>query len=324
MPPGRPLTGALKTPRQAHHGDRVHPTVGHRPPVVPHRRTSADAGPGGYSAHMAPKPKELLEELSHPGPHEVRRGNLALVGLPGIIYTPSSGKNLPAIAFGHGWMQAPTRYVGLLRHLASWGFVVVAPGSEGGPLPSHRRFAADLLQSLSLVRTVRLGPSGISVSSSRLGLAGHSTGGGAALLAAASAATSASPVSAVATVAPSQTAPSASVAARTVTAPGLHLAVDGDVVAPPVGHALPIAKAWQGPVTVRGLAKSNHLAVTEGFGLSQLVLSGKPHRPTQRLVNALFAAHFLVHVAGESRFEPLLDADVKHAKITLSQKPADV
>lgn len=272
---------------------------------------------------MAPKPKELLEELSHPGPHEVRRGNLALVGLPGIIYTPSSGKNLPAIAFGHGWMQAPTRYVGLLRHLASWGFVVVAPASESGPLPSHRRFSADMLEALSLVKTVRLGPSGISVSSSRLGLAGHSTGGGAAVLAAASADTSAAPVSAVATIAPAQTTPSASTAARAVSAPALHLAVSGDVVAPPVGHASPIANAWKGPVTLRTLDKSNHLAVTEGFGLSQLLLSGKPHRPTQRLTGALFAAHFLVHVAGESRFAPLLHADVKHAKITLSRTPAD-
>ncbi|MER6899078.1 alpha/beta hydrolase, partial [Amycolatopsis sp. NPDC000740] len=134
---------------------------------------------------MASKPKQLLTELSHPGPHEVLRGNLALVGLPGVVFTPRQGLGLPAIAFGHGWMQPATRYRQLLHHLASWGVVAAAPATQLGPLPSHRLLAGDLLTTLDVITTVRLGPDGISVDPRKLGLAGHSTGGGSAVLAAA-------------------------------------------------------------------------------------------------------------------------------------------
>lgn len=133
---------------------------------------------------MASKPKQLLAELSHPGPHEVLRGNLALVGLPGIVFTPRSGLGLPAIAFGHGWLQPTGRYRQLLHHLAGWGVVAAAPATQRGPLPSHRLLAADLLTTLDVITTVRLGPDGISVDPEKLGLAGHSTGGGSAVLAA--------------------------------------------------------------------------------------------------------------------------------------------
>lgn len=259
------------------------------------------------------KPKALLEELTYPGPHDVFRGNLALVGLPGVVFTPREGLSLPAVAFGHGWLQTPQRYRGLLRHLASWGIVAAAPATQTGPLPSHRAFAADLRSTLDVVTKVRLGVDGISVDPRRLGLAGHSTGGGSAVLAAATEGEPA--VRALATVAPAQTVPSASAAARKLTIPSMHLAAAKDLVAPATGHTKAIAHAWGGPVQVRTLAKSTHLAVTEGFHWSNLLLHGKPHRATQRLVNALFTAFFLTHLAGEKKYQPLLDHDVKHAKI---------
>lgn len=266
------------------------------------------------------KPKVLLEELSYPGPHEVSLGNLALVGLPGVVLTPQTGLGLPAVAFGHGWMQPPQRYRGLLRHLASWGIVTAAPATQAGPMPSHRAFAMDLRSTLRLVSGVRLGPGGISVDPDKLGLAGHSTGGGAAVLAAAD--PEGPKVRAVATVAPAQTMPSASEAARSVEATGLHLAVDGDTVAPPTGHAKAIAQAWAGPVRLRTLQKSSHLGVTEGFHWTQLALQGKPHRPTQRLVYALVTAFFLAELAGDDKYRTLVESDVKRAPITFEHEPA--
>src|SRR5699024_7318571 len=109
-----------------------HPTVAHEPtdPGAGQAKLSSSF----YCLHMAAKPKHLFEELSHPGPHEVRRGDLALVGLPGVVFTPRQGLNLPAVVFGHGWMQPPGRYQDLLRHLASWGIVAAAPATHGGPL----------------------------------------------------------------------------------------------------------------------------------------------------------------------------------------------
>ncbi|WAL65107.1 alpha/beta hydrolase [Amycolatopsis cynarae] len=260
---------------------------------------------------MAAKPKELLQELSHRGPHEVLRGNLALAGLPGVVFTPASGLGLPGVAFGHGWVQPPGRYHDLLAHLASWGIVAAAPATQRGPLPSHRLFAADLVTTLDILTGVRLGPGGLSVAPDRLGLAGHSVGGGAAVLAAAGD----QRVRAVATIAAAQTIPPATEAARKVTAAGLHLAAAGDLIAPAAGNAEAIAKAWGGPVQLRILDKSTHLAVTEGRHWSQRLLQGKPHRGTQRLVRALFTAFFLTHLTGTKKYEPLLAADVRRAAI---------
>ncbi|MER6899532.1 alpha/beta hydrolase, partial [Amycolatopsis sp. NPDC000740] len=101
--------------------------------------------------------------------------------------------------------------------------------------------------------------------------------------------------------------------------PGLHLAVDGDLVAPAVGHADAIAQAWGGPVQLRTLAKSSHLAVTEGRHWSQLLLQGKPQRATQQLTKALFTAFFLTHLTGTDKYLPLLDADVKRAPIEVPE-----
>ncbi|WP_329071139.1 dienelactone hydrolase family protein [Amycolatopsis sp. NBC_01480] len=295
---------------------------------------------------MASKPKQLLTELSHPGPHEVLRGNLALVGLPGIVFTPRSGLGLPAIAFGHGWLQPTGRYRQLLHHLASWGVVAAAPATQRGPLPSHRLLAADLLTTLDVITTVRLGPDGISVDPEQLGLAGHSTGGGSAVLAAGtSAAASADSgkaraisapqnnsagdlgrtyprIGAVATITAAQTFPPATEAAKLITAPGLHLAAEEDLVAPPIGHAEAIANAWAGPVQLRTLGKSSHLGVTEGRHWSQLLLHGKPHRSTQQLTRALFTAFFLTHLTGTDKYLPLLESDVKRAPIDLPEEPA--
>src|SRR5690606_41475751 len=109
------------------------------------------------------KAKQLLEDLTFAGPHEVLRGDLALVGQPGVVYTPKEGRALPAVAFGHGWLQPAGRYRELLRHLASWGIVAAAPSTQRGPPPSHRPFADDLVSTLGVGTNVRIGPGALSV-----------------------------------------------------------------------------------------------------------------------------------------------------------------
>lgn len=274
---------------------------------------------------MASTAKRLLEQLSRPGPYDVLRGDLALVGLPGVVFTPSTGFNLPAVAFGHGWLQPPGRYHGLLRHLASWGIVAAAPATHGGPLPSHRLFAADLRSTLDLVTTLRLGPDGISVDPTKLGLAGHSIGGGAAILAAApgeGARDDARQVKAVATVAATQTMPPATTAARKITAVGLHLAGDDDLLAPAKGNAEVITKEWAGPAQLRVIPKMTHLGVTEGTHWSRLLLQGKPQHTVQRRVRALFTAFFLTTLAGDDTYRELLDTDLKAARIEYDNRAA--
>jgi len=265
------------------------------------------------------RPKDLFGELSRPGPHRVLRGDLALVGLPGVVFTPESGLGLPAVAFGHGWMQSATRYTALFRHLASWGIVVAAPGTQRGPLPSHRLYAHDLRTALDVCAGVRLGDGAISVDDYKLGLAGHSTGGGSAVLAAAD-----DPrVRAVATVSVAEVRPAASEAAARCRMPGLHLAGGRDLIAPPPAHAEVIAQAWGGPVSLRTLPRATHLGVTDGRHWTELLLHGKAEHTTLRLTKTLFTAFFLVNLAHNEKYRPLLTHDAKGAPISYQhEQPA--
>ncbi|SDF67078.1 Dienelactone hydrolase [Lentzea fradiae] len=260
--------------------------------------------------------KQALEQLSRPGPHPVLRGHLALVGLPGVIFTPQSGLGLPAVAFGHGWMQPVRRYHGLLRHLASWGLVAAAPAVERGPLLSSRVLAANLMTTLDVCTGVRLGEGKISVDPARLALAGHSMGGGAAVLAA----SGAERVKAVVTLAATETRPSALDAAREVRAPGLHLAAGEDRIAPPVGHSEAIAQAWGGPVQLRLLPKASHLGFTEGRHWSELLLDGSSERGSHKIGRAFVTAFLLRVLTGERTYDELLDSDLKNANLVFQRE----
>jgi dienelactone hydrolase len=260
---------------------------------------------------------KAIDELSHPGPHRVLRGDLGLVGLPGVIYTPAEGLGLPAVAFGHDWLQSINRYLPLLRHLASWGFVVAAPGSHGGPVPSHARFSADLRTALDVCVGVRLGDGAISVDRRRVALAGHGMGGGCAVLAAADRARTGDHVAAVVTLAASETRPSAIGAASLVSAPALHVAAGNDQISPPAGNAEPIAAAWGGPVVLRLLPKANHLGFLAGRGWIDKLLAGKPHGKTARQARALVTAFLLYAVTPEARLDELATGEFKGTELLL-------
>lgn len=250
--------------------------------------------------------KDGLAQLSRPGPHEVLRGDLGMVGVPGVVWAPAEGLGLPAVAFGHDWLQPVDRYADLLRHLASWGIVAAAPGAHRGALPSHARFAADLRTALDVCAGVRLGDGRISVDSRRTALAGHGIGGGAALVAAAGHPR----LAAVVTIALAQTRPSAVDAARAITVPVLHLAAGKDTVAPAAGHAEPVAAAGGGPVRLRTLTKAKHTGFLDGHHWSDLVLSGSPDAKTRRVTRALVTAFLLHTLCDEDRVEVLVDGKV--------------
>lgn len=232
------------------------------------------------------------------------RGDLALVGMPGVVFTPQSGLGLPAVTFGHGWLQPTARYEELLRHLASWGMVAAAPATGPGALPSHHQFAIDLRSALDLCVGVRLGDGEIRVDPDKLGLAGHGMGGGCAVLAAAAD----DRCRAVVTLALAETMPSAVAAARECTMPGLHLAAGKDRVAPPIGHAQPVAKAWGGPVQLRTLPKASHLGFAQGQHWSDWLVDGSPEYSTRRVSRPLITAFLLRHLTGTTHYDHLLDA----------------
>ncbi|MGH3981087.1 MAG: dienelactone hydrolase family protein [Pseudonocardiaceae bacterium] len=255
------------------------------------------------------KAKRVAEELSRPGPHEVLRGDLALVGFPGVVFAPRSGLGLPAVAFGHGWLQPTSRYEELLRHLASWGIVAAAPGTQGGVVPSHRQYAADLRATLDVCSGVRLGDGEIGIDPDKLGLAGHCMGGGCAVLAAADEPR----CHAVVTLAPAETLPSAMDAATRCGMPGLHLAGGKDRIAPAKGHAEPVATAWAGPVQLRTLPKASHLGFTRGRHWTDLLVGGGPQSGTRRISRALVTAFLLRFLDGRTDHDALLEGDIPGA-----------
>ncbi len=265
-------------------------------------------------ARTDPAVRRTAEELSRPGPHAVSRGDLTAAGIPGVVFTPRSGLGLPAVAFGHGWLQPTSRYEELLRHLATWGVVAAAPATQRGALASHRQFATDLRTVLDVCVGVRLGDGDISVDPGKLGLIGHGMGGGCAVLAAApgaapgvsTGAATDNRCRAVVTLALAETLPSAVTAARGCTMPGLHLAGGKDLLSPAVGHAEPVARAWAGPVQLRTLPKASHLGFTAGQHWSDLLLGSSPESGTRRISRALVIAFLLRHLTGATDYDALL------------------
>jgi dienelactone hydrolase len=253
-------------------------------------------------ARTDPAVRSATEELLRPGPHAVASGDLAAAGMPGVVFTPRSGRGLAAIAFGHGWLQPTSRYDELMRHLASWGVVVVAPATQHTALASHGQFASDLRTALDLCTSMRLADGAISIEPGKLGLAGHGMGGGCAVLAAAAD----NRCRAVATLALAETMPSAVEAARVCTMPGLHVVGGHDLLAPPVAHAEPVAKAWAGPVQVRTLPKAGHLGFTASSHWTDLLMGSRPELRTRQLSRALMTAFLLSHLIGIADYDVLL------------------
>lgn len=249
--------------------------------------------------------RKLVAALHRRGPHRVLRGDLAFAGLPGVVYTPEEGLNLPGVAFGHDWLAGAARYSNLLEHLASWGIVAGAPDTQRGLAPSVLNFAFDLGTALDIVSGVRLGPGKISVHPAKLGVVGHGFGGSAAVFAAAG--MPAKPAAAAA-IFPSVTSPPAQQPAATLKVPGLILTAPGDRTTL-TSNALALAEAWQ-PATLRVVSKAESGGLVEGRRLTTVVGLAGPHRRTQRSVRALLTGYLLYALGGDKTYREFADPDV--------------
>lgn len=251
--------------------------------------------------------KKLVSKLGRRGPHRVLRGDLAFAGLPGLVYTPASGFNLPAVAFGHDWVTGADRYAGTLEHLASWGIVAAAPDTERGLAPSVLNLGFDLGTTLDIVTGVRLGAGEISVHPGKLGLVGHGFGAGAAIFAAAGLGGSPTPPRAVAALFPSVTKPDA-----TEPAPGLK--VPGVVFTAPRdgmdlrSNAVELARAWPDSA-LHILSKAESTGLAEGRKLAKFVGAGGSDRGTQKSVRALLTGFLLFALTGDKTYQEFADPD---------------
>lgn len=246
--------------------------------------------------------RKLVAALSRRGPHRVLRGDLAFAGLPGVVYTPEEGLNLPGVAFGHDWLAGTARYANLLEHLASWGIVAGAPDTQRGVAPSVLNFAFDLGTALDIVSGVRLGPGKISVHPAKLGVAGHGFGGSAAVFAAAG--MPAKPA-AVAAIFPSVTSPPAQQPAASLQVPGVIFAAPGDPTALN-SDASALAEAWDA-ATLRIVSKAEPGGLVEGRRLTKVLGLPGPHRRTQRSVRALLTGYLLYTLGGDKKYRDFGD-----------------
>ncbi|MEV6069728.1 dienelactone hydrolase family protein [Nocardia sp. NPDC052001] len=272
---------------------------------------------------MSASVKSLLSTLTARGPHAVLRGNLGIAGQPGVVYTPEKGLNLPAVAFGHGWLAGAANYRRLLEHLASWGYVAAAPDTERGPIPSHLNLATDLVTTLDICTGVRLGSGDISVHPDKLALAGHGMGAGAAIIAA-----SQREVSAVAALYPSPTAPSGESLAPGIDAPALILA-GGEDIDSVSSNAIPLGLAWGGPATLRSLDRATHNGMVEGRRALAALGAGKHEPKTERLTRALLVGFLNYTLLGDKKYKPFADPEalIPHTQIVdpeaVEEEPAE-
>ncbi|MEV0687901.1 dienelactone hydrolase family protein [Nocardia sp. NPDC050378] len=266
---------------------------------------------------MSDSVKSLLSTLSMRGPHRVLRGNLGIAGQPGVVYTPESGLNLPAVAFAHSWLTSAENYKGLLEHVASWGFVVAAPDTERGPIPSHLDLATDLLTTLDIVSKVRLGDGTISVHPDRLALAGHGMGAGAAVIAAAQ-----RTVATVAALFPAPTSPAAENIATDLDTPALILA--GDDLDSINSNARPLATAWSGPCLLRRLDGATHNGIIEGRRLFAALGAGRYEYKTDKATRALLTGYLLATVLGDKKYKPFADPEASIPHTTIIDPHAEV
>lgn len=165
-----------------------------------------------------------------------------------LVYYPavSEGNGAPVlqgnkyniISFGHGFTLSPNLYVSLYRHLASWGYIVIAPSTETGFFPSHINFARDLAFVIKDMK--RKGKSTgdlfFDVTDSLFaGVFGHSMGGGCSFLAA----SIDTNIKAVSSLAAANTNPSSISAASLIKSPVQLLSGQRDSIASYATNQLP-------------------------------------------------------------------------------------
>lgn len=260
---------------------------------------------GDTVAYVAIKTKDLLDTLSRRGPHGVDTGDLGFTGTPGAVFVPRDVPSpAPLIGFAHDWTKGPAHYEDTLKHLASWGFVVVAPSTDHSPRPHHQHFADNLSAAIEDVLSATLGRGRVRADPRRIGLAGHGLGGGVAALLAAQR----TDIDTVAMVFPTETIPSAAQRAVTCDASALLLAASGGNHAE---DARNLHLAWRGPLVHRRMTKAIETGMVERNPLLDGIGLADPDRRTQRSVRPILAGYLLATLAGDDTYAAFADTEAK-------------
>ncbi|NLE18615.1 MAG: hypothetical protein GX632_08775 [Propioniciclava sp.] len=254
---------------------------------------------------VAIKTKELHAKVSRRGPFGVDTGDLGFTGIPGAIFVPRGAPSpAPIVGWAHDWTKGPQHYTDTLKHLASWGFVVVAPSTDHGPRPSHQMFADHLSAAIENTLQSTLGRGSVRADPRRIALAGHGLGGGVAALLA----SQRTDIDAVAMVFPSETVPSAAERASLIDAPGLLIEASGGTFAE---DARDLHVAWRGELVHRRLEKAIEKGLVERKSLVVGVGLADPDKRTHRAVRPLLAGYLLATVGDDDDYAAFTDPEAK-------------
>lgn len=164
----------------------------------------------------------------------------------------SSGTNaafadgeFPVLVVGHGFLMTTDAYSNLWEHFVPLGYIVALPTTEGGIVPNHAEFGADLafLASALQAADTEVGSPFFGHVAPTTALMGHSMGGGASFLGAAGNAD----ITTLVNLAAAETNPSAVSAATDVLVPTLMFAGSNDCVTPIPDHTAPMYAALTVP-----------------------------------------------------------------------------
>jgi len=153
--------------------------------------------------------------------------------------TPVANGAFPVIVFGHGFAMSWDAYNDIWEHIVPRGYIMAFVRTEGSliPSPSHSDFGLDLslvaqkmldLQTTSVLFQNHIYP--------KVGVMGHSMGGGASFLAA----SNNSNIQALIGLAPAETTPSAIAVAPNVLVPSMVFSGSSDGVTPPAQNHIPM------------------------------------------------------------------------------------
>lgn len=259
---------------------------------------------------------QTIDALADPGPYiagwrEVIVPRMAGGEFAAMLYYPAvspGGANAAialapahaAIAFGHGFQQPVATYSSTLVHLATWGFIVIAPRSyENSLLPNHSRFADDLIDSLSYLSLENQNSASWlyqAVGENRFGVSGHSMGGGASLLAA-----DRDPrILAVANMAAAETIPSAVRATAGITRPVQLIAGSSDTIVPAENNQMRQYDAGNAPKQAPLIVGGSHCNFQDYSVFSVFCDTGLiPKSEQLAIMRQLLTAWFLLYLYGD-------------------------
>lgn len=214
---------------------------------------------------------------------------------------------MPGLVYAHGFLTPPELYRQTYRHLASHGFLVLAPRSALEPFPSHDAYAEDIRACLDFFDQANLAPSipmrtgdqivNLSfqerIPSNLYGLTGHSMGGGASILAA----SRDERVTALVPIAAAETRPSAIAAAPGVRSPTLFLTGNRDAITPSGRHTRPMTELMTAPWAWFDLRGASHCGFVS-FPLPDVVCDQAtlPLNRQLALTHTYLTAFFQLHL----------------------------